>query len=263
MLDNFFLTPLATFLAGISSLSFQVQQGASSSSWLSVDIIAAVQDTDIVGLLCLITLAIFSIASWGIMGYKLLHVNQATRQTNEFVEHCMEGGGNLEEAYKYAGNFPDSPLAQIMRDVYLELQVENWYKDLIDLGTESRLMAARAGAERVIERSIANEIKHLEGFLIFLATTAAVCPFIGLFGTVWGVMAAFQEIATSGAADITRLAPGISTALTTTIAGLTAAIPAVISYNYLTTRVNGLLTRMDSFGLELMNIIQKQIIQKI
>ncbi|MBN1515213.1 MotA/TolQ/ExbB proton channel family protein [Candidatus Sumerlaeota bacterium] len=233
-----------------------------SANWLGVDIVSAVRNCDLVGLLCLIALALFSVFSWIIIGYKLLHVGQAQRQTDDFVETCMTAGGNLESAYKSAAGYPDSPLAQIMREAYLELQIENWYEGDTRVTLEHQLALARAGLERVIERATQSEIKHLEGYLIFLATTASVCPFIGLFGTVWGVQAAFQSLAIAGSADITALAPGISTALVTTVAGLIAAIPAVVSYNYLNNKIQHLITRMDSFGLELVNIVVKRIMQK-
>src|SRR5690606_37895812 len=108
------------------------------------------------------------------------------------------------------------------------------------------------------ERTIATEIVNMEGYLPFLATTANVCPVIGLFGTVWGIMAAFQALGMHGAGDIASLAPVLSTALITTVDGLLAAIPASVAYNYLTSKVKMLTSRMDSFALELSNVIQKQ-----
>ena len=93
--------------------------------------------------------------------------------------------------------------------------------------------------------------------MMFLATTAAVCPFIGLFGTVWGIMDSFSAIGSYGSADLQVVAPGISAALTTTAAGLAAAIPAVVAYNYLQTRIRWLVARMEDFGLEFLALIER------
>jgi len=229
---------------------------------LSVDVIQAVRQSDLIGKICYVVLAFFSVLSWAVIGYKLLHIYHANRQTNQFVDLCMSGSGSLDEAYKHAGEYPDSPLAQILRETYLELQVESWYREAGQLSFSYRLELAKVGIERILQRTSANEVRHLESYLIFLATTAAVCPFIGLFGTVWGVLGGFQILAIQGAAAIQALAAPISTALGTTVAGLVAAIPAVVSYNYLTNKVQILITRMDSFALELSNVIQKRILQR-
>ena len=244
----------------VSAIGFAMQQPR--GGLLSVDVIRAIRDSDLVGHACYIVLAIFSVLSWAVIGFKLLHVHHATKQTDDFVDLCMSGSGSLDEAYKHAGEYPDSPLAQILRETYLELQVENWYRTGASLNFSNRLELAKVGIERVLQRTSANEVRHLESYLIFLATTAAVCPFIGLFGTVWGVLGGFQLLAIQGAAAIQALAGPISTALGTTVAGLVAAIPAVVSYNYLTNKIEILVTRMESFGLELSNVIQKRILQQ-
>ena len=232
------------------------------AGWLGVDIIDAIKTSDPVGQLCILVCAFFSIASWGIIFYKLYHIHQAHKQTQLFQEAMISGGGNLEEAFKQAADYPDSPLAQILRETYLELQIENWYREGYNLDVEGRVNVAKVELERVMERTIAQEIMYLESYLTFLATTSNVCPFIGLFGTVWGVMGAFQSLAHQGTAAIQSLAPGLSTALSATIAGLVAAIPASVCYNYLTNKIQILVTRMDSFALELSNIIQKLIFKE-
>ena len=231
-------------------------------SWLSVDLVQAVKGSDLMGWFCLSVTAFFSVVSWGIIGYKFLHIRQATHQTNRFVERCMAGKGNLNQAFQLAANYPDSPLAQILREAFLEVEAENWYQDEKALSLDGRLEAAKISVERVLEQTSTNEIRHLEGWLGFLATTANVCPLIGLFGTVWGILGAFQAVALEGSAAISSLAPGVSTALMTTVAGLIAAIPSVIFYNYMLNKVQHLVRRMDSFGMEVSNIIQKQIMKR-
>jgi biopolymer transport protein TolQ len=238
--------------------------GGSSShlaDWLGVDIIGMVLHSDAVGIICLILLFLFSLVSWAIIIYKFFHINAASKQTSKFVKECLSGSGNLADAYKNTGAYPASPLAQILREGYLELEIEDWYKLGYKLTDEQRVEVAKAGIERVFERTISNEIAHLESQLIFLAVTSNVCPFIGLFGTVWGIMATFQSLGPQGSAALSAVAPGIATALITTVGGLAAAIPASVAYNYFTSRVQVLISRMDSFSLELSNIIQKQLLK--
>lgn len=226
-----------------------------------VNLWQAILDSDLMGLICLIACIGLSVVSWTIILYKAAQIRQATRQSDQFIDRCMSGSGSLEDAYRHSAQFPESPLAQILREAYLEMQMEDWYSDVPYSG-EERLTAARLGIERVMERTISNEIRHLESYLIFLATTSSVAPFIGLFGTVWGVLGAFQALSKTGSAALSTMAPGLATALVATLAGLVAAIPATLSYNYFSNKIAILTSRMDSFALELANIIQKRLIKQ-
>ncbi|HOE96168.1 MAG TPA: MotA/TolQ/ExbB proton channel family protein [Candidatus Sumerlaeota bacterium] len=252
------------FLVGTATIALaQTAPNSNLQNWIGVDPIAMLYDSDIIGQACLIILAGFSIISWMVIVYKYLHIRQASTQTDAFVEVCNQGSGELEEAFRLASNFPDSPLAQILREGYLELEIENWYRDGYDLDPQARLDIIKVSVERVFERTITSEINHLESKLVFLATTSSVCPFIGLFGTVWGIMGTFQTaMSGSQAVALSSLAPGISTALLTTVGGLFCAIPASVMYNYLTHRVRMLISRMDAFALELGNVVQKQVMKQ-
>jgi biopolymer transport protein TolQ len=228
---------------------------------MHVDIVKAVRDSDFMGILCLLGCLGLSVVSWVIIFYKLGAVRQAQAQSDRF-DHVLDTAGSLEEVFRRTPDFPQSPIAQILREALLEMEAENWYAD--DLyAMEERLTAARLGVERVMERTISNEVRRLESHLIFLATTSSVAPFVGLFGTVWGVLAAFQALGRTGSAALSALAPGMSTALVATVAGLIAAIPASIFYNYLSNKISVLTSRMDSFALELANIIQKRMVKQI
>lgn len=226
-----------------------------------VNLVQAIGDSDLMGILCLVGCIILSLIAWTIIFFKTFQISAAGRQSDAFVDRCMSGTGSLEDAYRHTGEYPDSPLAQILREAYLEMQMENWYQDPA-YSDEERMTASRLGVERVMDRTISNEIRHLESYLIFLATTSNVAPFIGLFGTVWGVLGAFQALGRTGTAALQSLAPGLSTALVATIAGLMAAIPASIFYNYLSNKIAILISRMDSFALELANIMQKKMIKQ-
>ena len=236
--------------------------GAGASSWLGVDVVAMITRSDPVGKICLAVTFLFSVATWAIIIYKFLHIRTAMRQTNRFVSECMAGTGSLEDSYRNAAAYPDSPLAQILREAYLELEIEDWYRVGYSLSDEQRVEVAKVGVDRVLERTISNEMAHLESNLIVLAVASNACPFIGLFGTVWGIMATFQALGVDEAAALSALAPGIATALSTTVAGLAVAIPATIMYNYFTAQVQLLTSRMDSFSLELSNVIQKQLLKQ-
>ena len=225
-----------------------------------VNIFQAIRDSDFMGVLCLIACLMLSVISWAIIFYKLFQFNAASRQSDRFVSRCVSGTGSLEEAYRHSSDYTSSPLAQIFREAYLEMQMEDWYSNPA-LSLQERLTASQLGLERIVERTVTNEIRHLESHIIFLATTASVAPFIGLFGTVWGVLGAFQALSRAGTAALQALAPGMATALVATIAGLIAAIPASVFFNVFTNKISVMVARMDAFALELSNIIQKRIMR--
>lgn len=238
------------------------EAGANMQGWFGIDLIKMMHEMDLVGKLCLVLLAAFSVASWGVIILKFLQIRQADKQTQSFVKACSAGNGRLEEAFKISADYPNSPLAQILREGYLELELENWYREGYNLDDAGRVEMAKVGIERVFDRTITNEISQLEAKLIFLATTTSVSPFVGLFGTVWGIMLAFQGFNDNQQMTIAMLAPGLSTALLVTVGGLFCAIPASLFYNYLTNLVRHLTFKMDAFALELSNIIQKQIVKQ-
>lgn len=250
------------FLVSLSTLALAQAETSSLKGLIGVDLFKMIRDADLLGKTCLVILAIFSIMSWMVIVYKYLHIRQALVQTDAFVEVCNQGSGKLEDAFRHASTFPDSPLAQILREGYLELEIEDWYREGYSESPEARIELAKVGIDRIFERTIAGEINHLESKLIFLATTSNVCPFIGLFGTVWGIMGTFQSLTATQSVVLSSLAPGLSTALLTTVGGLFCAIPASVMYNFLTNQVRVLVSRMDAFALELSNVIQKEIMKQ-
>ena len=228
---------------------------------MHVDIVKAVRDSDFMGGVCLVGCLGLSVVSWVVILFKLKVLRNASSQSDRF-DKVLDTAGSLEEVFRRTPEFPDSPIAQILREAILEMEAENWYAEEI-YTMEERLTAARLGVERVMERTISGEVRKLESHLIFLATTSNVAPFVGLFGTVWGVLAAFQALGRTGSAALGALAPGMSTALVATVAGLIAAIPASIFFNYFSNKINILTSRMDGFALELANIIQKRMVKQI
>jgi biopolymer transport protein TolQ len=150
----------------------------------------------------------------------------------------------------------ESPLAQLYVAAYHEMPGGHDLDALVDDGEEASTERLTA-AERAMRSSAALEIAKLERYLPFLATTASACPFIGLFGTVVGVMNSFHGIGAQGSASLAVVAPGISEALVATAAGLGAAIPAVIGYNYFVNRVKHWATEMEGFALDMLNLLSR------
>lgn len=222
--------------------------------WIQVDILQAVRDSDAVGWICLIALFIFSVYSLGIIFRKAFQFHRAHSQTSSFANRIKQCKGDLASAFTIARDYSHSPLAQMLTEAYAEMEMGEWIRKSKKMSPEERTLWLRDNLERVLGRSIETEMRALEGSLAVLATTANVCPFIGLFGTVWGVLGAFQAIGATGSASIQALAPGVSTALITTIAGLTAAIPSVIAYNIFISKLTNIGSRMESFSSEIISI---------
>jgi biopolymer transport protein TolQ len=199
----------------------------------------------------LAVLALFSVVSWALIVEKWWQLRRVRSQTLGFLKIFREGRRS-SSLHAVAKKNRDSPLAQIYAAAYQEAAEGDDPDDGDDVIGE-RLNAA----QRAMRRTAGLEIAQLERYLPFLATTASATPFIGLFGTVWGVMSAFHGIGSQGSASLAVVAPGISEALIATAAGLAAAIPAVIAYNYFVNRVKHWATEMDGFSLELLNLMSR------
>ena len=205
--------------------------------------------------LVLLILVYFSVVSWAIILYKQLVVQRAIRESEKFLDFFWSKK-RFDTIGQGLGDYRHSPLTVLFREVYHELaqsrrpagQAEE--PMLADLGEQERVA-------RVLRRATTSETHRLEKYLSFLATTGSAAPFIGLFGTVWGIMDAFHGIGQTGSASLAVVAPGISEALVATAIGLVAAIPAVIGYNHFINKVNILTGEMDNFSQEILNIVQR------
>ena len=176
----------------------------------------------------LISLLAFSLISWAIILSKAVQLSRANRNSNSFLDSFWKSR-SLANLYTEAGEYGISPIAQIFRVGYQELG--RVHKARLDQRT------AMENVQRALRRSSAAEGTRLFKYLPFLATCGNATPFIGLFGTVWGIMDSFHEIGLSGSANLATVAPGISEALVATAVGLFAAIPAVIFFNYFSSKV--------------------------
>jgi biopolymer transport protein TolQ len=208
----------------------------------------------------LLVLVVFSIICWALIVEKWWEFRKIRRESGRFLR-VFRDARRPSVVYGAAKKHRDSPLAQVYLAGAQEALGPFGGADLVDRGPEEweeGLPAERVDAmNRAMRRAAGTEVERMERYLPFLATTASSAPFIGLFGTVWGVMTSFQGIGTQGSASLAVVAPGISEALIATAAGLGAAIPAVMGYNFFVNRVKYWASEMDGFALELLNLFAR------
>ena len=203
----------------------------------------------------LLLLLAASIFSWAIIFMKWHSIKNATHDNALFLEIFWHSK-NVDEAFSKADKFQYSPVASIFKAGYKELRRIS--------GPESSAIGSDGvdNVNRALMRASNSEISIFEKNVGFLATTASAAPFVGLFGTVWGIMNSFQNIGATGAANLAVVAPGISEALITTATGIGAAIPAVVAYNYFAGQIKRLAADMDCFSQDFVNIIQRHSISE-
>lgn len=220
----------------------------------------------------LILLLFFSLACWTIIFLKLRVFRRADRQDERFLRLFREGR-SLNNVYEDCRRFSHSPLAALFREGYREIgsavkgnpsgTAPAASPDPQPKGQEALAGELLSRLSRVLRHASLREMSALERMLIFLATTGNVTPFIGLFGTVCGIMDAFHSIGMTGSANLGDVAPGIAEALITTAAGLATAIPGVIAYNYFLNRIKGVATRMDLFMLEFTGTAERVVLRMV
>ncbi len=204
-------------------------------------------------------LLFFSVICWALIVEKWWEFRAIKRDAKRFMRSFREGR-RFSIIYGAAKKFRSSPLAQLYSAAGLELSSVYGGVDQVDAALEDGEGLPRDAldaAHRAMRRATEIEVARMERYLPFLATTASAAPFIGLFGTIVGIMSAFHSIGQQGSASLAVVAPGISEALIATAAGLGAAIPAVMGYNLFINRTRRLATEMDGFTLELVNIFAR------
>ena len=218
--------------------------------------------------LVLLLLIGLSVCCWGIMFFKFRALRSAIKESENFLTIFWENS-QLSQTYKAAETLQHSPLAEIFRSGYIELQnctrvtkdspanTGSSGTDISDVDISRNHRFGIGTIKRALDQASISEISRLEKNLGFLATTGNTAPFIGLFGTVWGIMDAFRQIGIRGAASLATVAPGISEALIATAFGLLAAIPAVVAYNYFLGKIRILTSEMDNFSSEFLNIVER------
>ena len=234
---------------------------ATGAGEVNTDIIYLVLHASLVAQLVLAILLLFSAISWGIVLYKFWQFGRSSRQSSTFLD-VFRKSSKFSEVQAVCRTLSASPLVGLFQSGYTELNSQ-----LRTAGNPEPAKPATApgrptlksldAVDRALLRATTVEMTKLERRVTFLATTASITPFIGLFGTVWGIMSSFQQIGAQGSSSLGVVAPGIAEALITTAAGLFAAIPAVYFYNYFTSRVKRFASDMDDFSLEFLNISER------
>ncbi len=213
------------------------------------EIVDLVAETGAVAKLVLIILLVFSLVSWAIILSKWGRLRRARVQSGRFLR-AFRKAQRLQDVAAVAEQFRPSPLVGVFEGGYEEYRHQ--------VGNPSGVVRSLLAIQRAMQIAASEEMTRFERNLPWLAITGAVTPFIGLFGTVWGIIDAFHGLGTAGAATLRAVAPGISEALITTAAGLAAAIPAVIAYNLIGGSIRDLAARGDDFGLEMLNAVERQ-----
>jgi biopolymer transport protein TolQ len=211
-----------------------------------------IANTGIVARIVLLLLLAFSIWSWAIIFHKWRTFHAARRESQEFLK-VFRQSKKLSEIRAFCRTLRSSPLPEVFQAGYREIESQVIPSE--NPG-KPRIRSLEA-VQRALQIASSTELSRMERWLTWLATTGAVTPFVGLFGTVWGIIDAFHGLGTAGTASLRSVAPGISEALITTAAGLFAAIPAVIAYNQFLQRVKEFGALMDDFTLEFLNMTER------
>ncbi|MBF0413181.1 MAG: MotA/TolQ/ExbB proton channel family protein [Desulfamplus sp.] len=222
----------------------------------------------------LLILLFFSITSWAIIFIKYRYIRKAYKDSVDFTEIFWQCR-NLADAFTKAKILKTSPVARVFITGYMEVKkfdasiTDNTSARSASVSVVTKLTAeptrvipsynVMSSVQRALKRAISSEIRRLSQLVTFLATAGNTAPFIGLFGTVWGILNTFQGIGMTKSASLAVVAPGIAEALVATAAGLCVAIPAVIAYNYFTDRIRVLDSELQSFVADLLNIIERDL----
>lgn len=228
----------------------------------SVSLLYILNDAGPVVKFVMLLLLFFSIISWAIVFIKFRYIRKAYRESADFTEMFWQCR-TLADAFIKAKALRSSPVARIFMTAYMEVSRSEGSEEAGLKKTDLTYFQAMGSVKRTLNRAINVELRRLTQLVPFLATAGNTAPFIGLFGTVWGIMSTFQGIGLSGSASLAVVAPGISEALVATAAGLAVAIPSVIAYNYFTDRIRVLDSELQSFSSDLLNIIERDIQKKM
>jgi biopolymer transport protein TolQ len=205
----------------------------------------------------LVLLVLMSFACWYVIGAKALYLSRAMSRSTQFLDAFWKTA-RLDDVWKMTESTPPSPVSEVFRAGYVELaKLRRQRSEQGNVAAETQLGDIES-IQRSLERARTTAITEMENKVPLLATTASAAPFIGLFGTVWGIMNSFRNIGAKGAANLATVAPGIAEALVATAIGLMAAIPAVMAYNFFVRRIRVVSADMETFANDFLNIIRRR-----
>jgi len=221
----------------------------------AIDYLSIVRQSSPVELAVLALLVAVSVVSWALIAVKAVQLNRARDQSITFLDTFWKGS-RLDAIYQSARNLPNSPISRVFCAGYEELSKLAQSKDAKENAMSERLGGIE-NVERALNRASTSQITELESRVSLLGTVGATAPFVGLFGTVMGILSAFNEIAEKGNASLSTVAAPIGNALVATAAGLFAAIPAVVAYNSFVSRIKVFDTEMANFSSDFLNIVKR------
>lgn len=236
----------------VSIVASQLLMNAQLVNAQSLDIWSLIKGASPVVMAVLVLLASFSFYSWYIIINKYMQLGRASKQADKFLD-IFWNTKKLDDIFSEAGKLEKAPVARLFRAGYKELrrvkesgnsEASGWLGDMQSI-------------ERSLDRTRLEQMTKMESKIPFLATTGSAGPFVGLFGTVWGIMNSFRSIGAQKSAGLDTVAPGIAEALVATAIGLVAAIPAVMAYNYFVRRIKIQAAEMDAFRSDFLNIIKR------
>lgn len=207
---------------------------------------------DIVVKLVMVLLLFASIFVWGVVFEKVMLLRRANAEADAFEDRFWSGG-SLEDLYDVEGARPSHPMAAVFGAAMGE-----WKRSARVVGADMARGSVRDRIDRAMNVTIMRELQKIERHMIVLASVGAVAPFVGLFGTVWGIMHSFSAIAAMHNTNLSVVAPGIAEALFATAIGLVAAIPSVLAYNQISTMIGRFANRLEGFGSEFGAILSRQ-----
>jgi biopolymer transport protein TolQ len=245
---------------GAIVVALQLQGGAAPAPEAAADLTKLILEASPVVQGVVALLLFSSVLSWAIVFYKAVAFRRLERQSATFLD-VFRRSTKFSEVQAVCKSLAESPLVGMFQAGYAELNLQlrqpNPVQSSPGAAAPRPTLKSLAAVDRALLRASSIEVIKLEKRVPFLATTASVTPFIGLLGTVWGIMTAFEAIGRQGSTDLAVVAPGIAEALVTTAIGLFAAIPAVYFYNHFTTKVKTYAAEMDDFALEFLNIAER------
>ncbi len=207
---------------------------------------------------CLSILVAMSVLTWAVVISKYVYLMRVQKTSDAFIKSFWDSR-SLNDLNGRLGEYPYSPVREVFRNGYAELVRGSQLREQAQ-NQELAVNAALDNLNRALGKAKIFERRRLERFVSVLAISASVSPFIGLFGTVWGIMGAFEGIARTGSASLAAVAPGISEALIATAFGLAAAIPAVVGYNLFAGRIRNLMAHIDGFSADFLNIVERYLV---
>ena len=229
---------------------------------MNLSVFSMMSHAGLVVKLVMLVLLIFSVVSWWVIIAKYLLFTRARKASEDFLADFWESK-TLNNAYESAKAFTLSPEAAVFVSGFNELRkLSAARNERVKTETLQAKLASMDNLKRAVRKAQLMEADRLERSLSFLATTGSATPFIGLFGTVWGILTSFQEIGARGSASLAVVAPGISEALVATAAGLAVAIPAVVFYNFYTNQLAGFQSDVENFSFDFLNLIERDMLSK-